>query len=102
MVGLLHGERRVALGLLAEIAPDRRPGGADRLAQRLRRDMPVALIDRDRIGLDDEVLLLVLFRPRQRRRRRGRVAPDRSAVEVLAPALVRSLKNDNAIREAVG
>ena len=64
--------------------------------------MPVALIDRDRIGLDDEVLLLVLFRPRQRRRSRGRVAPDRGAVEVLAPALVCSLKNDNAIREAVG
>jgi hypothetical protein len=86
MVGLLHGrrpgERRVAFGLLAEIAPDRRPGGADRLAQRLRRDMPVALIDRDRVRLDDEVLLLVLLRPRQRRRNRGGFAPDRSAVEV--------------------
>ena len=94
--------RRLALRLLAEIAPDRRTGRADRLAQRLRRDMAVADLDRNRIGLDDDVLRLVLFRARQRRGGRGRVGPHGGAVEVLAPASVGGLKHDNAIREAAG
>ena len=49
---------RLSVRLLAKIAPDRRPGRADRLAQRFGRAMPVALLDRDRIRLDDQVLRL--------------------------------------------
>ena len=65
----------MALGLLAEIAPDRRPGRADRLAQRFRDDMAVADFDRDRVGVDDEVLRLVLLGARERGGGRGRVRP---------------------------
>ena len=56
--------------LLAQIAPDRRPRRPDRLAQSLGREMAVALLDHDRIGVDDEVVRLVLLRPLQRFRRR--------------------------------
>src|SRR5271166_4401301 len=105
MFGLQDGCRagvgRTPMRLLAEVAPYRRPGGADRLAQRLRRDVPIALLDRNRVGLDDEVGGFVGFGARERGGGRGFVRPHRGAVEVLAPAFVR-LKNDNAIREAAG
>ena len=64
--------------------------------------MAVADLDRDRIGLDDEVLHLVFLGPRERVGRRGFVRPHRGAVEILAPAQIGSLKHDNAIREAAG
>jgi hypothetical protein len=96
------GERGAARGLLAQIAPDRRPGRPDRLAQRFRDDMAVADLDRNRVRLDDEVARLVLLGARKRHGRRGRVRRYNGAIEVLAPAAIGRLKNDNAIREAAG
>src|SRR5208282_214920 len=100
--GRRAGKRGMALGLLAEIAPDRRPGRADRLTQSYRDDMAVADFDRDGVGLDDEVLRLVLLGARKRGGGRSRVRPHRGAIEILAPILIGGLENDNAIREAAG
>ena len=57
---------RLALRLLAEIAPHRRSRGADRLAQRLRRVMAVAQLDLDRIGVDDKARRHRFGRARER------------------------------------
>jgi hypothetical protein len=93
------GERGATHGLFAEIAPNRRPGRADRLAQRFRDDVAIADFDRDRVSVDDAVARLVFLGARERRRR---IRPHRGAVKVLAPAVIGRLKNDNAIREAAG
>src|SRR5579863_4134421 len=100
--GLGTGSRRKPQRLLAEIAPDRRPRRADRLAQGLRREMAVALLDRHGIGVDDEIVRLVLSGARERAGGRLRVAHDRRAIEILAPAPVAAQKDDDAVREAVG
>src|SRR5260370_37726834 len=96
------GMRRLALRLLAEIAPYRRPRGADRLAQRLRREMAIALLDGNLVSVDHEISRLVFFRARESGGRRRLVGPHGGAVEVLAPTVVASLEDHDAIREAGG
>src|SRR6185437_5256996 len=80
---------REASRLLAQIPPDRGSGGPDRLAQRLRRHVSVALSDRNGVSVDDDVRRLVLLGAHVR------------AVEILAPAVV-GLEHDDAVGEPVG
>src|SRR6185437_5383694 len=80
---------REASRLLAQIPPDRGSGGPDRLAQRLRRHVSVALSDRNGVSVDDDVRRLVL------------IGAHVSAVEILAPAVV-GLEHDDAVGEPVG
>src|SRR5271169_1527498 len=100
--GLGAGARREAHRLLAEVAPVGRPGGANRLPQRLGSKMAVALLNRDRIGVDDEIARFVLFRPRERAGRGLRIGEHRGAVEILAPGLADGLEDDDAVAETVG
>src|SRR5277367_2238059 len=100
--GLGTGAGREARRLLAEVAPVRRPGGADRFAQGLGSEMAIALLDRDRIGVDDEIIRLVPFGPRERLGRRWRIGQHCGAVEILAPRLVDGLKDDDAVGQTIG
>src|SRR5271154_558690 len=106
MVGLRRGlgtsAGRKADRLLAEVAPVRRSGGADRLAEGLGSEMAIALIDRDRIRVDDEIARFVLLRPRERVGRRLRIGQHGGAVEIFAPSLVDGLKDDDAVGQTVG
>src|SRR5690242_17553599 len=89
--------RRKASRLLAKVAPDRRARGPDRLAQGLRRQVSVALRDRNGIWVDDDIVRFVLFGAAERAGGCLRIGADRRAVEILAPAVV-SLEHDNAVR----
>ena len=95
-------ERRKPLRLLAEIAPHRRPGGADRLAQGFGDDVSVSDLDREGIDVDDEIARRIFEGARGRGLGRLGVGQHRSAVEVLAPARLGGLKDDDAVRKAVG
>jgi hypothetical protein len=53
--------RGLTLRLLAEITPHSRAGRADGLAERLWRDMAIALIDWNQISVHDHIGRLVLF-----------------------------------------
>src|SRR5271165_1961724 len=100
--GLGTGAGREAHRLLAEVAPVRRPGGADCLAERLWSEMAVALLDRDRVSVDDEIARFVPLGPGERVGRRWRIGEHRGAVEILAPRLVDGLKDDDAVGQTVG
>src|SRR5271170_5353433 len=106
MVGLRRGlgtsAGRKADRLLAEVAPVRRSGGADRLAEGLGSEMAIALLDRDRIGVNDEIACFVPLGVRERVSRRLRIGQHRGAVEILAPGLVGGLKDDDAVGQTVG
>src|SRR5579863_2484305 len=97
--GLGSGMGRLSVRLLAEIAPDRRAGGPDRLAQRLGNEMAVAVLDRNRIDVDDEIGRFVAPGAIQTARGRLRVSLDGGAVEILAPAAVGALEHDDAVDE---
>ena len=99
----MQGEdRRLALRLLAEVAAHRRPGGADRFAQRLGRVMAVAQLDRDRIGVDDLAPRDSFGGQRERGLTRRRVGVDGGAREVFGPAAVGVLEHDDAVGEPIG
>ena len=86
---------REASRLLAEVAPVGRPGGADRLAESLGSEMAIALLDRHGIGVDDEIARFVLPRSCERRSRRSRAGEHCGAVEILAPAFIGGLEQDD-------
>src|SRR5271154_2743233 len=106
MVGLRRGlgtsAGRKADRLLAEVAPVRRSGGADRLAEGLGSEMAIALLDRDRIGVNDEIACFVPLGVRERVSRRLRIGQHRGAVEILAPGRAGGLKDDDAVGQTVG
>src|SRR5579863_1016435 len=101
MIGLRRGlgtrMGRLTARLLAKVTPDRGSGGPDRLAQRLRRHVSVALRDRNGVSVDDDVRRFVLLGAAERASGRLRIGADRGAVEVLAPAVV-GLEHDDAVR----
>src|SRR5690348_14118467 len=92
---------REASRLLAQIPPDRGSGGPDRLAQRLRRHVSVALSDRNGVSVNDDVRRLVLLGALERAGGCLRIGAHVSAVEILAPAVV-GLEHDDAVGEPVG
>src|SRR5579871_1409770 len=94
--GLGSGMGRLSVRLLAEVAPVRRAGGPDRLAQRLGNEMAVAVLDRDRINVDDKIGRFVAPGAIKGARTRFCVSLDGCAVEILAPAAVGALEHDNA------
>ena len=53
--------RRLTTRLLPQIAPDRRPRRPDRFAQRLGNKMAVPLLDRNRIGIDHDIVRFVFL-----------------------------------------
>src|ERR1700678_3175855 len=100
--GALHDGGRLAVGLLAQVAPGGGSRGADRLAQRLRNEMPVPTFDFDRVGADDFAVHFRLLGARQRSGLGALVREHRAAMKILGPATVRGLKNDDAIAQAIG
>src|SRR5271167_737258 len=106
MVGLHRGlgarVGREARRLLAEVAPVRRPGGANRLAKGFGSEMAIALLDRHRIGVDDEIARFVPPRPRERIGGCGRIGQHRGAVEILSPRFAGGLKDDDPVGQTVG
>ena len=100
--GALEPVRRLALRLLAEIAPHRRPRGADRLAQRLRHVMAAAQFEVDPVGVDDFIGGGALRRLLQRGGLRLRIADDSALMEILAPAACGGQKHDEPIAQAIG
>src|SRR6185437_13396676 len=105
MIGLRRGlgtrMGRLTARLLAEVTPDRGSGGPDRLAQRLRRHVSVALRDHNGVSVDDDVRRLVLLGALKRAGGCLRIGAHVSAVEVLAPAVV-GLEHDDTVGEPVG
>src|SRR5580658_9572983 len=100
--GLWTGAGREPQRLLAEIASSRWSRGADRFAQGLGSEMAIALIDRNRVGVDDHIARLVLPGAGDRLGGRLRVGQHRGSIEILAPASVGALKHDDAVRQTVG
>src|ERR1700677_2856374 len=100
--GALHDGGRLAVGLLAQVAPVGGSGGADRLAQRLGNEMSVPAFDFDGVRADDFAVDFRLLGARQRAGLGALVREHRSAMEVLGPAAVRVLKYDDAIAQAIG
>ena len=90
------------MGLLAQVAPNRGSGGADRLPQRLGNEVPVPAFDFDRVRADDLAVRFRSLGAGQRGRLRALVGKHRPAVEVLAPAAVGVLKYDDSIAETIG
>src|ERR1700677_903959 len=100
--GALHDGGRLAVGLLAQVAPVGGSGGADRLAQRLGNEMSVPAFDFDGVRADDFAVDFRLLGARQRAGLGALVREHRSAMEILGPAAVSVLKDDDAIAQAIG